>query len=340
LLSGTAIFLLFQATLNVAVRAEWVPLRDPVYFEKLALLRGHPAFFAPAADPVCVLALGSSRTQLAVDAATLSADLTAAAGRPVVAFNFGTPAGGPMTSNLYLRRLFAAGVRPAAVLVEVHPCFVAAGGPFEARWLHAYRLRADEIDTLRGFGYPVGRPPHLGWQGYLTAAYAYRFPALDAVAPRWLPCPFGLTAGVATDRHGWVGGLDGVTPHDRRKLLAAAYAQYFPVFAGYRVGGAGAEAVRDTLALCRDHGVRAAVLVSAESGEFRGWYGPAGQAAVTAFAAGLGREFGVPVFDARDWVPDGGFADGHHMTPEGAAAFTARLAKETGPWVRGVGGAK
>jgi hypothetical protein len=335
-------FAAIQASINLAVRREWVPLRDPVYFEKFDQLRGHPEFFAPPADAVRVLALGSSRTQLAVDAATLSAEWTAAAGRPVRAFNFGTPAGGPMTGNLYLRRLFAAGARPDAVLVEVHPCFIAPGPggvPFEAQWLHAYRLRPGEVETLRGFGYPVERPPHLGWQGWLTAAHAYRFAALNAYFPRWLPCPFGLTVGMKTDRHGWVGGLE-VTTDDRRKLLAATYAQYFPAFAGYRVGGAGAAAVRDTLAVCRDHGVRAAVLVSAESGEFRAWYGPAGREEVAAFARGLGEEFAVPVFDAREWVADDGFADGHHVTPAGAAAFTARLAREAGPWVRRVAGVK
>jgi hypothetical protein len=67
-----------------------------------------------------------------------------------------------------------------------------------------------------------------------------------------------------------------------------------------------------------------------ESSEFRGWYGPAGYAAVTAFAQQLSGEFGVPVYDARDWVSDDGFADGHHLIPAGAEAFTDRLAAEWG----------
>jgi hypothetical protein len=335
-LAGVFLFLAIQAGLNVVIQHEWLPLRDPVYFEKFDLLRSHSEFFTETSQQFRLLALGSSRTQLAVDAATLSDILTNDVGRSVIAFNFGTPAGGPMTSNLYLRRLFAAGIALDAILVEIHPCFIAAGDPFEAQWLHAYRLRQDEIATLRGFGYAIAYPPHLGWKGYITAAHAYRYPALNAYAPRWLPCPFGLTVGAKSDRFGWVGGLDDITPTDREKLLAAAYMQYVPVFADYRVGGAGAAAVRDTLAICRNRGIRAAVLVSAESSEFRGWYGESGQQEITAFAATLGEEFSVPVFDAREWVADDGFADGHHTTPEGAAAFTARLAEEIGSWLRRV----
>ena len=83
-------------------------------------------------------------------------------------------------------------------------------------------------------------------------------------------------------------------------------------------------AVRDTLAVCREHGIRAVVLLTPESSEHRGWYGPDGYAAVGRFAHSLG----VPVIDARDWLPDALIADGHHLTPSGASAFTDRLARE------------
>jgi hypothetical protein len=109
--------------------------------------------------------------------------------------------------------------------------------------------------------------------------------------------------------------------------VARAFQEYAPVLADYHVGGPGCAAIRDTLARCRDHGIRAAVVLMPESSEFRSWYGP-GYAEVTRFAESLG----VPVFDAREWVPDDGFSDGHHLTADGSAAFIDRLAVASGQW--------
>jgi hypothetical protein len=43
---------------------------------------------------------------------------------------------------------------------------------------------------------------------------------------------------------------------------------------------------------------------------------------------GLGREFGLPLIDARTWVPDEEFRDAHHLLCPGAERFTDRLGKE------------
>ena len=50
-------------------------------------------------------------------------------GRPIVAFNFGIPAAGPVTNALNLRRLLAAGVAPDLVLLEVLPAHLDGRGP-------------------------------------------------------------------------------------------------------------------------------------------------------------------------------------------------------------------
>jgi hypothetical protein len=316
-------FVLAQAGFAAAVRTEAVRLRDPVFFEKLALLERHPEFFAPPGPdtPFRVLAVGSSRTLLGFDARRF-ADQSA---RPTAAFNFGTPAAGSMTVALYVRRLLDRGARPDRLLVEVHPCFLGEHGPepFEAGWLHPYRLRADEPDRLRGYGYAVPTPPHLGPGGWLLAASAYRFPLLDAAAPRLLPCPFGLRSGDRLDPFGWGPGVEPAA--DLRPVaLASARMQYEPVLRRYRLGGPGPAAVRDALAACREYGVPAAVLVPPEAAAFRGWYGADGRRQIAAFLDDLRAE--VPVIDAREWVADDGFADGHHLTRAGAAAFTDRLA--------------
>ena len=251
----------------------------------------------------------------------------------VEAFNYGCPAAGPMTMALYLRRLLDDGARPDCVLVELHPCFVAPlEPPFESRWLHPYRLRPGEPEVLRSFGWDVPTPPHHGPQGFVAAASAFRFALLNRYAPVLLPCPYGLTVGARSDRLGYVRGLD-MKPAEKPRALERSYEQYAAVLAAYHVGGPGCEAVRDVLTQCAAHDIRAAVVLMPESSEFRGWYGPAGFAEVTAFAQKLSGEYGVAVYDAREWVVDGGFADGHHLIPAGADVFTDRLADE---WGRGL----
>ena len=43
---------------------------------------------------------------------------------------------------------------------------------------------------------------------------------------------------------------------------------------------------------------------------------------------GLLDEGGVPIVDARAWLPDDDFMDGHHTTKHGAEAFTQRLERD------------
>ncbi len=347
--AGVVAFVGGQMLLNLGISQEILPIRDPVFFEKRDFLRAHPQFFGTSRDrdsavslatssdntasPVRVVALGTSRTQLAFDAGRFAESATPLADRRVEAFNFGVPAGGPLTSAIYLRRLLADGFAPDVLLIEIHPCFVAPmDPPFEARWLHGFRLRPEEIPILRGFGWQVESPPHHGWRGWAAAAYSYRLGLLNHYAPVMLPCPYGLHAGVKTDPFGYVEGIE-LPPSQKPRALQRTREQYLPVLENYRIGGAGVEAFRDILTLCRDRGIRTAIVLTPESSEFRGWYGQAGYAMIGKFATELGREFASPVFDGREWVPDSGIADGHHLTSAGAKVFSDRLAKECGPWL-------
>jgi hypothetical protein len=80
--------------------------------------------------------------------------------------------------------------------------------------------------------------------------------------------------------------------------------------------------------LCRREGVAAAFVLMPEGSEFRGWYSPATLAQLHGFLGGLSREFRAPIIDAREWVPDDGFADSHHLVLHGATAFTERLGEQ------------
>nr|MCU0706443.1 hypothetical protein [Fimbriiglobus sp.] len=141
--------------------------------------------------------------------------------------------------------------------------------------------------------------------------------------PKLLPSPFGFAT--RSDARGSVPGIE-VPPAERPRLLARERQQYAPAFADYRPGGPAVLAVRDMLTRLQAHGIQPMLLLSPESSEFRGWYGESGDTAMSRLAEGLAGEFGVPLIQARGWIPDDQFADGHHATPAGATTFTDRLA--------------
>lgn len=318
-LAGLLAFVGVQFGLSRAIESDSIPVRDPIYFEKLGLLEPHSEFFASHPARQRVLALGSSRTLLAVEAGTLGAKLNANA------FNFGCHGCGPITGALYFRRLLAAGVRAETILIELHPAMLADHDPpMEHRWLHGYRLQRDELDVLHDFGWSVARPVQHRPGGWLSTSHTYRFAALDRYAPELLTCPFGMTLAGRTDSFGFVRGTD-VPPQDRPTLLAREYVLYLPAFDNFKPGGAAVAAVRDTVQQCRTYGVTPVLLLSAESSKFRRFYGPA---EVSEWADGFARECGARLIDAREWLPDSHFADGHHLTATGAEAFTNRLAEE------------
>jgi hypothetical protein len=97
---------------------------------------------------------------------------------------------------------------------------------------------------------------------------------------------------------------------------------------GFRLGGPSAAALRELLELCRAEGISAALVLMPEGSEFRSWYPPAARAQIDHFLDELCRDCGAGVIDARLWLADEDFVDGHHPYPQGAARFSARLARE------------
>jgi hypothetical protein len=115
-------------------------------------------------------------------------------------------------------------------------------------------------------------------------------------------------------------------PAERARGVAAARAEYRAVLQTFAVGAGPERFLRANLAECRAVGVPVALLLMPESEEFRAWYPPAAERGVAAFLDRLKADCNVPVIDARAWVDDADFWDGHHLLPGGAAAFSGRLA--------------
>jgi hypothetical protein len=61
---------------------------------------------------------------------------------------------------------------------------------------------------------------------------------------------------------------------------------------------------------------------------FRSLYSPATTDRLYRFLNQLHEEYRCGLVDARDWLPDSAFTDGHHMLHSGAEAFSDRLLRE------------
>lgn len=126
-------------------------------------------------------------------------------------------------------------------------------------------------------------------------------------------------------------------PAEVRRATDAALAGFGPAVSQFRVRPEADRAVRDLLAACRGRGTRVALLLTPEAAPFRAAYPPPALAALDAYTRGLAAEADGGLADARRWLPDDQFTDGHHVDLRGQAAFTDRLAVEVlRPLVAGV----
>ncbi len=305
------------ANLATGVVAErYVRLRDPLYGDKRVKLTPKLATGKPL-----VVMLGSSRTGLAFHGKRLEVT------QPVAAFNYGIPAAGPVTQLVCLDRLLADGVRPAVLLVEVLPAMLQDdhGPPRESAWLYADRLTGAERATVVRHGFPAATVDKRWLESVLIPAYALRFQIMCRISPSALPWPLRFDWSRGADECGYGSLVEQNPPaEDRARRFAQTRAEYAGILAGYRPGGPAVAALRELLETCRAAGVPVRLVLMPESSEFRQMYGPGASDRLLATL----RELPAPLVDARDWLPDGEFNDGHHMLTAGAERFTDRLAGE------------
>lgn len=327
MLSAPLTLLALNAGLVLAL--EYRPdLRDPLYYGKEDRLVEQLA--EPVPDRITVIAIGSSRTANAFHPPTVEAGVTAATGRPCLAFNAAVLGRGPVFAPLHLRRLLSRGIRPDILVVEIVPSLHAAhnGKPAEIGHIRADRLKWSEIDEIARLGY--SDPEYR--QDWLKAMYnpwfAFRFQILGLLQPRWTPPEVIAEARAFPDRTGWQPYTDKVTPESYRKGLEYARGGHFANLQKMEVGQTAVEALREVFAICKQEGITAVVSLVPEGSDFRSWYGPEAKAA-TAMLIEIARHGADGrVIDARDWLPDECFADGHHMLHTAAPKYTERLTRE------------
>jgi hypothetical protein len=333
LAAGAAAFALAQLGLTALVTLGPPLLSQGDYGGRLARLRQR-ARAAPA-PPLTVVALGSSRMQGAIRAATLDGPLAAAVGRPVVVANFGIAGGGPVAELFTWGRLRADGARPDVALVEVMTPYLSRSFPVNEvapdRQPTA-RLRWGELAAVKRFD-PSGRPGlRREWVlGRLNACYQHRLTLLSDLLP-------GLVAPGYADGPAEQAYIDRValepprpdtrSPQQRARAYEGIRQGYAKALGDFRLGGPGCDAMRELVAACRRDGATAALVLMPEAPSFRAWYAPGARDGIRAWVSELAAAHGAAVVDAGEWLAEEEFTDGFHLQPAGAVRFTERLGRE------------
>ena len=330
LLAGLVAFAALQGGLALAVEG-WLPeLRDPYYVYKAARLRQRLTAASPR--PLTVVMVGSSRTTFGLKGGDVEPRLGREVQAPVALYNFGLIGAGPLTELMTLRRLLADGIRPDLLLVEIHPCLLAGDVPGEVRRLTAGRVYRRELSFLARYGAPRRELRRDWWLSEFVPWYAHRFAIVSRTVPNLLPWQLRQDLFWAADGAGWVESpLPPPTPEVRRRALDQARREYYATLQNFRLGKGPCEAMRELLQTCRREHIGVAFVWVPEGPVFRSWYTPQAEARTRAFLKECNRAYGVPLIDAREWVPEEEFSDSHHLRPPGARRFTERLAREALP---------
>jgi hypothetical protein len=239
-------------------------------------------------------------------------------------YNLARGGSSPLLYLLTLRRLLADGIRPDVLLVEIFPPALVE----DEEGAVIYKPTLRDLPLLRR--YPVSGRTWAFWlQDRLLLWYKYRSSFLAWAAPQWL-LPHARWGAHLWDYQGgeWRIIGSGPSPLEHRRLTDDAHRRYIHSLKHFCIAADADRALRELLNTCRAQRIRVVLFLMPEAREFRGWYPPEALRQLSEYLAILREEYGTPLIDARCWIKDSEFSDGHHLLSWGAAAFTRRFAGE------------
>lgn len=324
-----ALLLVVSANVALGIIGEYSPrLKDPAFGDKWAALRRKLA--AHPQDRL-VLSLGSSRTLLGFHGQLAEREIFRQTGEHALAFNFGTPAAGPITNLVYLRRLLAQGIQPDLLLVEVMPGLCADGpnGPAEQLTLAGERLCWNEIATVERYGFDATTVRSAWRESAVLPWSKLRFQLLGRVVPSWMPWSLRFDWSRGADPNGWATPpRQEITPEERVEREANARAEYAASLGSVSPEGRPFAALRALLVECQNHNLPTRLILYPEGSSFRAMYPTRTGERFLAAVQRLAEEFATPLTDARSWLADEKMYDGHHLFTSGAEDLTTRLSAE------------
>jgi hypothetical protein len=310
-----------QLALAVGVERFWPAIRDPDFNDIAEIVRERTA---EAPGRPLVVALGSSRTQMALAAERLNHLSDPGA----VVINAAIAGGGPMMHTVVLRRLLRAGLRPQLVFVEIMPMSLSAreGAPVEERQHTQARHTLGELARLWKYYAEHYRLCYPWVVGRIVPAYRYQTELRDALGID-LPVGGRLWRPSMRDDYGWLRCPKGFSTEEVEFRTRDNLESYAGALTQPALAPGALRALRDVVQLCLVQGIAVVLYVPAESSAFRN-YAPAVEEIQMSAVRQLAHELAVPLIDARTWVDDAHFYDGHHVTHAGAEEFTERFGRE------------
>lgn len=315
------------ATVQASVVAflEWrhPEFLDPKYGCRLLALR---TLREQEENRKLLLVLGSSRAEQGFRPSLLTqSGRTSIPSAPGAMFyNMARGSSSPLLYLLTVRRLLADGIHPDGVLIEIFPPALVE----DAESAVIYKPALRDWPILRR--YPVNRRTWAFWlQDRLLLWYKYRSGFLAFAAPQCL-LPNARWGEHLWDYRGgeWRIIGDNVCPQERRRLIDDARRRYVPSLQHFRIDADADRALRELLETCRSQRIAIVLFLMPESSEFRSWYPPEALCQLSDYLERLRRDYDAPVIDARCWLANWFFSDGHHLLRRGAELFTRRFSGE------------
>jgi hypothetical protein len=280
--------------------------------------------------------LGTSRTAYGFRPG-LAPGVAAGDTEPLV-FNFGVLGGGPLFELVYLHRLLAEGIRPAKVLIEVHPPLLHDVPDLEAVLAPVTeRCDARDLAVLRRYAANPIRLYAPWLRLRLATCHWYRYDMLCRAAPRWVnSAPRSDVQGLTrTDHLGWVPYPWGApSDAERRRRIRQTVEAYESAIRDFAVSDVPDRALREMLDICRRAQIDAALVIMPEESEYRRTFATRTHARAEAYLEALCGDYDIPLFDTRDWCGDWEFGDAQHLLRDGAERFSALFAGDRArPWL-------
>lgn len=295
---------------------------DPEFYGRVKVLDQRRAEHP---DQPMLLVFGSSRVVNLFRPERLEPVQTAD-GQQVLVFNFSHTVAGPTYMYLSYRRLVEKGAVPRWVVLEIMPMIarkqdknVYAGGivASEFPWLAGQH----ETDDL---AVEYLKTRLLPWERLRSPIMYHFMPCIDVSPPSF------VISGDYEDLGGLRLGTDAVAsdPEGMARQIRDSVATKGPLMVTFKPDPRGERSLQALLEMCRQHGTKVAFLLSPESPAFRLYYTAEAYRQVGDYYSQMASEWGAPFVDAREWLDESDFSDGHHAVYSGQAKFTERLANE------------